>query len=379
MNEFTAMTATIPTSTVDVLAEKIAKINKKGGTFRYRVTGTTTIERHVDCEGISKLVKVHASVVEVVGQQLTVDGSNWKFVAHLDHFTTPAIVTTAHDDNNDQTVAQYRDHAQHCDHCRQNRARRYTYIAENIDNGDRVQVGSTCLQAYFGDVTAENLISMATFLRQIPKWFDDEEFRGTRRPYYDTMTVLKGAAQSVLNRGYHKTTGADIPTKIDAPFINGFSQEAIDLAENAAAWIKALDTQKDFELDMQAAAGSEYVDYNKHGGILCYVIEAYRKHIAKQSANKVAALARTEDCPNDTARHTVTGTVISVKLTTDYYGVQTKLLMETDGGYKLFGTCPCALHDCEAGDRIRFACKVKYKDAGFGYINRPSKAEVLEA
>lgn len=382
MNEFTAITTTIPTSTITKLVEKIAKVNAKGGTFQYRVIDTTTIDQHLDYDGISKLVKVHASVVEVVGQQVTIDGSSWKFIAHIDHFTTPAIVTTARDDNNDQTVAQYRDHAQHCDHCQQSRDRRYTFIAENVDNGNRVQVGSTCLQAYFGDVTAANLVLMATWLRTIPAWFDDEEFEGNRsRPYYDTLRTLKGAAQSILNRGYHKTTGVDVSTRVDAPCITTFSQEAIDLAENAIAWIKALDTKRGFELDMQAAASSEHVDYNKHGGILCYVVEAYRKHIAKQTADEMTAKARTEDCPNDgpkpTKRHQITGTVIAINQVDDYYGPRVTLLVTTQGGYRLFGTCPRSLYDAKPGDSIAFDCKIKFRDAGYGYIDHPTKAKII--
>lgn len=380
MSNFTAVTATIPTSTIDKLEEKIAKINAKGGTFEYRTLGFTTLNRHFDYEGVSKVAKVHATMVEVVGQQINVGGSSWKFVAHLDHFTTPAIVTTVHDDNG-PTVAQYRDYAQHCDHCQQNRNRRYTFIVENMDTGSRVQVGSTCLQSYFGDVTAANLIQMATWLKAIPAWFDNDEFNGSRRrPYYDTLATLEGAAQSILDRGYHKTTGTDTPTKNEAPFLAA-SQAAIDLAEKAIAWIKALDTQNGFELDMQAVVGSEWVDYNKHGGILCYVVEAYRKYIAKQSADKVAEQARTEDCPNDgpkaTKRHQIVGTVIAINEVDDYYGLRVTLLVMTQGGYKLFGTCPRSLYDAKQGNSIAFDCKIKFKDAGYGYIVRPTKAKII--
>lgn len=378
MNEFTAITATIPTSTVDILAEKIANVNKKGGNFRYRVVETTTIERHFDYDGIPKVAKVHASVVEVIGQQITVDGSSWSFIAHIDHSSSPAMVTTATNDKR-QIVALHRNLAQKCDHCQQNRIRRYTYIAENVDTGKRVQVGSTCLQAYFGNMTAANLIQMATWLRTIPQWFNDDEFKGSsRRPYFDTETVLKGAAQSILNRGYHKTTGIDTPTCVEAPYITQFSDEAVKLATEAMAWIKSLGTQKDFELNMQAAVSAEWIDYRRHGGVLCYVVEAYRKHVAKQIIDKKSTASRTEDCPNDASRHTVSGTVISIKEVTDYYGLQVKLLMETTGGYRLYGTCPRPLYDAEVGDSVQFDCKIKNKDAGYGYINRPTKAKVLE-
>lgn len=377
MSDFTVIKAIIPTSTLDVLAKKIEKVNNKGGTFEYRVVGTTTIERHFDYEGIPRVANIHASIVEVIGQQTGVDGAEWKFIAHLDHFTDPAIVTTALDDKS-QTVAEYRYHAANCEHCKLDRNRRYTYIAENTTTGTRVQVGSTCLQAYFGNTTAERLILLATWVRSIPKWFDDEDFQGnSSRPYYDTMRVLKGAAQSILNRGYHKTDGMDIPTRNDAPFINGFSDEAVELAEKAATWIKELNTNDGFQLDMQAAVGSEWVDYRRHGGILCYIPEAYRKCIAKQAADKLAAKNRTEDCPNDTNRHQITATVISIKEVDDYYGLQVKLLAETTGGYRLYGTCPRPLYDAEPGDAIQFDCKIKFKSADYGFINRPTKASIV--
>jgi hypothetical protein len=376
MTEFTAVTATIPTSTIDKLEEKIRKVNKKGGTFQFRVTDTTTIDRHYDYEGIPRITKVHASVVEVVGQQKNVDGANWHFIAHLDHYTSPAMVTTAQDDKG-QTVAQYRDHSQHCDHCEQNRNRRYTYIAENVETGDRVQVGSTCLQAYFGDITAANLIVMATWLRTIPEWFEDGFEGNSSRPYYDTLFTLKGAAQSVINRGYHKTFGDEVPTRDDVPFITEFSPEAIELAEKAMEWIKSLDTSNDYLLNCQASVGAEWIDYRRHGGILCSIITAYQRHIAQQKVDEQRTKNRTADCPNDTSRHTVTGTVESIKEVSDYYGLTNKLLAEIDGGYKLYGTCPSTIVNANPGDRIQFDCRINFKNAGYGYISRPTKANII--
>lgn len=376
MSEFTATTAIIPTSTIEKLEEKIRKINAKGGTFRYRITGTTTIVRHLDYDGISRIAHLHASIVEVIGQQNNVDGSNWNFIAHLDHITSPAVVTSGV--NNDGIVNEYRHYEANCQHCNQHRMRRYTYIVENIKTGDRVQVGSTCLQAYFGNTTAESLISAATFLRQIPAWFNDDEFQGTERPFFSTMRVLKGAAQSVLNRGYHKTCSTDTPTKIDAPFINGFSDEAIDLAEKAAAWIKDSDDQSDYMLNLQTVADNEFIDYRRNGGILCSLIPSYQRAIAKIAADKAKERARTEDCPNDDSRHQITGTLVSIKETEDYYGPQLKMLVEVDGGYKLYGTCPQSIRDGESGDRIEFACKITRKEVDFGFFNRPTKAKILD-
>lgn len=380
MSEFTAMTATIPTSTLGRLEEKISKINAKGGTFRYRVVGTTTITRHIDYEGVPRVANIHASIVEVIGQQNGVDGASWNFVAHLDHITAPAVVTSGVKE--DGIVAEYRHYTADCQHCNQKRMRRYTYIAENVDTGNRVQVGSTCLKAYFGNATAESLISAATFLRQIPAWFDDDEFRGTKRPFFQTMAALKGAAQSVLNRGYHKTTGVDTPTKNEAPFIKFFSDEAIDLAEKAMTWIKSLDADNDYLLNCQASVSEEWIDYRRHGGWLCSIISSYQKSVAKQAADKMAAQARTEDCPDDgpkpTKRHQIIGTVIAVNEVDDsYYGLRVTLLMTTQGGYKLFGTCPRPLYDVSPGDSIAFDCKIKFRDTGYGYINRPTKAKIL--
>lgn len=380
MSEFTAMTAIIPTSTLERLEEKIRKINTKGGTFRYRVIGTTTVTRHIDYEGVPRIANIHASIVEVIGQQNNVDGASWNFVAHLDHITSPAVVTSGVKEGG--IVDKYRHYKADCKHCNQRRMRRYTYIAENINTGKRIQVGSTCLKAYFGDATAESLISAATFLRQIPKWFDDDEFRGTRRPFFPTMAVLNGAAQSVLNRGYHTTTGVDTPTKNEAPFIKIISDEALTLAEKAMTWIKNLDTNNEYLLNCQASVSAELIDYQRHGGYLCSIISSYQKKVAKQATDKIAAQARTEDCPNDgpsfTKRHQIIGTVIAINEVDDaYYGPRVTLLMITQGGYKLFGTCPRPLYDVSPGDSIAFDCKIKFRDTGYGYINRPTKAKIL--
>lgn len=377
MSEFTAVTSIIPTSTLGVLAKKIAKVNAKGGVFEYRVVGTTTIERHFTYEGTPRIANVHASIVEVIGQQDHVDGAEWKFIAHLDHSTDPAVVTTASDDEN--IVAQYRYHAANCEHCNLDRNRRYTFIAENTATGTRAQVGSTCLQAYFGNATAESLIMLAAWIRDIPEWFEDDEFIGTKTIIIPTMDYLIGAASCTLVRGF-KRTDEKHPTKFDAPWvIRNASKEAKELAKQSADWARSQNCGDSYMLNMQAVLSGEFVNLTTKGpalGTLASLPNSYLRSLEHAKTQQARETARTEDCPTDSNRRTITGTVLSVKECDTMYGLTYRMTVLTTGGYRVNGTVPRAINPA-IGDRVQFDATIDQKETDFGFFKKPTKASIV--
>lgn len=379
MSDFTAITTIIPTSTLEVLAKKIAKVNAKGGVFEYRVVGTTTIKRHFDYEGIPRIANIHASIVEVIGQQAGVDGAEWKFIAHLDHSTDPAVVTTASNDEN--IVAQYRYHAANCEHCKLDRNRRYTFIAENTTTGTRVQIGSTCLQAYFGNATAESLILLATWVRAIPKWFEDDEFTGTRTIIIPTMDYLIGAASCTLVQGF-KRTDERHPTKFDAPWvIQHASDEAKELAVKSADWARSQNCGGSYILNIQAVLSGEFVNLNTKGpalGSLASLPNSYLRSLEQDKTETAREAARTEDCPTDSKRRTIAGTVLSLKYGDNMYGPTYRMTVITTGGYRVNGSVPQVIaEDVTVNDKVEFDAIIDQQKVDFGFYSRPTKASIV--
>jgi hypothetical protein len=96
-----------------------------------------------------------------------------------------------------------------------------------------------------------------------------------------------------------------------------------------------------------------------------------RAAIARE-AERQAALV---DVPE--GRQVVEGRVRSVKVIESAYGSTLKMLVETDAGYRVFGSVPTSLYDVEPGAVVRFTATLTPKERGFGFYSRPTKAAIV--
>jgi hypothetical protein len=120
-------------------------------------------------------------------------------------------------------------------------------------------------------------------------------------------------------------------------------------------------------------------------------VEGWRKKKARDAeyaAKKAADKAAEKPIPADLigTRAVVTGEVLTIKEKPGwgYYDrASWKMLVRDDRGFKVWGTAPQALFDAEfeSGDRVKFEALIAASDddPAFGFFNRPTKAELLEA
>ena len=76
--------------------------------------------------------------------------NGWTFVARLDHANETGNIIRMVPNTLASLPAKYLDCAPNCDHCKQNRKRRDTFILRCDATGEFKQVGSTCLLDFFG-------------------------------------------------------------------------------------------------------------------------------------------------------------------------------------------------------------------------------------
>lgn len=98
-------------------------------------------------------------------------------------------------------------------------------------------------------------------------------------------------------------------------------------------------------------------------------IEAQRK----AESEAAAPFPVTED------RVSIKGKVLSVREPRDYECFHTRILVQSDAGWKAWGSRPKALSGVRVGDVVEFSASVKPsdKDPKFGFFSRPTKAAVL--
>lgn len=115
----------------------------------------------------------------------------------------------------------------------------------------------------------------------------------------------------------------------------------------------------------------------KYGSLSNKQIEFARK-LVKQAAERAKKIAeqKANAKPVIEGTVTVTGEVLCTKTKESQYGLQYKMLVLDDRGFKVWGTNPAAL-DAERGDRVTFTATVEKSqdDECFGFFKRPRKAE----
>jgi hypothetical protein len=98
---------------------------------------------------------------------------------------------------------------------------------------------------------------------------------------------------------------------------------------------------------------------------------------AVQAAERAAATAAAAPCP--AGRQTVEGKVLSIKGQDTAFGYVTKMLVQHDSGWKVWGSVAAAISGVEKGQTVRFVAEVtpSQDDPKFGFFARPSKAVIM--
>ena len=111
-------------------------------------------------------------------------------------------------------------------------------------------------------------------------------------------------------------------------------------------------------------------------------IERAPEIAAEKAAAKALEMTDAKPVPVVEGRVKVMGEVLTVKEQEGLYGIQTKMLVKSEAGFKLWGTVPAALvGEVEKGSVVEFAAKIQRSDNDefFGFFSRPSQAKVIKA
>ena len=117
-------------------------------------------------------------------------------------------------------------------------------------------------------------------------------------------------------------------------------------------------------------------------GKLLDLIERAPEIAAEKAAAKALEMANAKPVPLADGRMVVKGEVLSIREQEGFYGIQHKMLVKSDDGFKLWGSVPAAiLQDVAKGSVVEFNASVKPSDDDkyFGFFSRPAKAKVLKA
>jgi hypothetical protein len=153
------ITMTIALDKLEEVETRLKRLNtkreKKLGMPPVTMTqGTPFIDNQIDPNDPAIQVPVELVELRFSCQPVKING--WEFVCMLERVKDEYnIISWA----NAAGMEKYRDEEIRCDHCGQNRKRKYAAIIED-DEGSEMMVGSTCLVDFLGQTSAQAVSSM---------------------------------------------------------------------------------------------------------------------------------------------------------------------------------------------------------------------------
>jgi len=308
------------------LQKRIARINARAAKLNCApvvlTVGATKDIPHPDEKLAAQGRMVRKVDVELVGE--TPKYAGWSFLATICHTSDGNVVRAI---PGYEVPGSYRDGSPCCDHCKQNRQRRDTYIVRN-EQGDTKQVGSSCMKDFLGEGDPHAMMNYAELVMSA---FDLCHFYGNgggrmgETYRVDLLVFLSHVAAEVrkahrfVTRKAARETGGSSTADIAWNTVHSAHEFTVTdedkaLAEQAREWVittyspviaddasdfdlkrsvldqfrpstGAVKTMSDFEHNLLTVARAEAIEA-RLSGIAAYIMEAFRREQARITASK---------------------------------------------------------------------------------------------
>lgn len=323
MSNVTA-TYQVPACNIAGLLDRITKLNKRATKLNMPAITIQLSKPFIDD---AKMVEYQK--ITITGETPVIKG--WEFLAAVEYLPEGGEVVSAAKPNLEFPKC-YRGRKPFCEHCETHKVKRYTFLLQNTETQEYMNVGRTCLQDFLG-ADMDGHVSSFSYLAALMDELRDEdsdyyEPSGGER-FYGVRQILYVAAALVSEEGYFPTSDEENSTrnKVSEILITGKYPEAKPeysiLADTVFDWIMKFDaegTNNDFVLNCQNLFNAEWVRAKMFG----YVVGAMGFYVgAKKREDRLAAEKR--DINNEYVgeikkRYTMDLTLIKSTSFEGYYG-----------------------------------------------------------
>jgi hypothetical protein len=187
-----------------------------------------------------------------------------------------------------------------CDHCGVNRQRKSVVIVETAD-GERKQVGKSCVKDYLG-----NTLALSWFKSAGDIFEEFDGYTGYGSPLEQVIEILSIAACVVRTRGWVSRTNASILDKTATADLVDFwlgpapskqrnyyewvkLREGFDItvdvpaAKAALEFAKTLPDTSDWAANLKAVVSQDYFNTQKHLGLVVSLAGVYARSLQKEA------------------------------------------------------------------------------------------------
>lgn len=301
--------------------------HKLGETYREVVLSTGFRET-------ARFIEVAVSGVAII--------NNWKFIATIETSPNGNIIKQYATDV--EVPDFYKTCKLVCDHCNTKRARKSTYLIQNVETKEFKQVGRSCLADYTHGLDAEGVASYVAMF--------DELIRGeavdasSNTAYYETVDVLKVAEELVSKLGYRSADSHDESTKVltrlflhrelsggtitkridelaDDINFDCNRKEVVDQVNNIISWLlNDADTSEIYMHNLKTLVSNKYVKWSDIG-ILASATIAYRKAMRFKKNDEEFAKNHEDDFKSEYVGHVGERITVNLKSVTCVYSNDT--------------------------------------------------------
>lgn len=342
-------TITINPAFATSFSDDLAKINKKLAKVGAEIRAT--FGEPYEYNRAEWPLEDRILVQEVVLQVPILEVAGWEFVAKVERFELEPLVSVAPGFQGHDLGPRDWDFCL-CEHCSHRRNRKTVFLLRN-DEGDEMQVGSTCLLEFFGVDPSRTLSAWAAF-REFRSRVDDDEYgfrEGTSRGFLlseyaaivakvireegwvskamasetaKTATASR-AFHDLFPMGLHKPTE---PTKDDT-----------DIAQEAILWARSLDplSPSDYERFIGAIARAGWVPFGKEG-VAASIVGVFlrnRAREAEETEKERTKVPSTWFGTEGKRERKFSAKLVSVRTFESYYGVRVLNRFSTETGQTL--------------------------------------------
>jgi len=394
------MNLTIKKSHLDALHEYLEKINRKAVKLSQPLMSVEVVREYTQkyrnplgIDGTLYLVDIilHGGEPQIKG---------WGLAGILEFTEGGTLVRGV---PGIELPARFRQATNHCDHCRTTRRRAKVIILRNLDKGDFIQVGSTCVADFLGMTTVESYLAWLNITAQIGGDLEDLEVGGGEISRYVersfSIDEFVGAASIIIRRfgwvpkskafNEHDATANqtwELLRPADGPAAAHSKQKWIDENElfvverdnrRAAAaikWIENIDADNDYLHNLQVIVKKRYVIY-REAGFAASLLAAYEKAMDLIEKRKQQPVS--QHLGTVSQRYRFNLTVRAMRSFDGDYGVRTMVRFEDQGGNVLIWWAAGEPEWLETGDTVTVAGTVKkhdeYKGVKQTLLNRVSR------
>lgn len=264
--------------------KEMMKIRRKcinaGIPFMYRLTGHELFKEYGKKPNT---INVRFIEVEAEGK---IKWNGWNVIARIEHKDVGNLVysMTNTPDAKWWTIDSF------CDHCRTNRARNITYILEDKD-GNRKQVGSTCLKEFTNGLDVE---ALAKYF-EIYNMDERDAYIPTTKTvlYLKTRDILSAYIKETEEHGFVKSTEEN-STKLNGRRYFGTDNKNMDKVEAVIKFYEAKDDVSDFIMNVKTVLKNEYCDFSMFGILAClwhcytHELERIKREQQEKEINKTS-------------------------------------------------------------------------------------------